>query len=118
MTWNDLLISRFKDAFTLSFFQIAFYLGAPSPPRMLAIFCAANIVLLASGILTSGATASWAILGAGLFCSSTWSKIFSLAIEGLGPLKSHASSLLIMAVMGAAIIPPIQGAVADHWGIH
>ena len=96
---------------------IAFYLGASSPPRILAIFCAVNIILLATGILTSGATAFWAILGTGLFCSITWSNIFSLAIEGLGPLKSQASSLLIMAVLGAAIIPPIQGAVADHWGI-
>jgi MFS transporter, FHS family, L-fucose permease len=95
----------------------AFYAGASSPPRMLAIFSLVNIVLLATGSLATGAAACWAILGTGLFCSIMWSNIFSLAIEGLGTLKSQASSLLIMAILGAAIIPPIQGAVADHWGI-
>jgi FHS family L-fucose permease-like MFS transporter len=46
-----------------------------------------------------------------------WSNIFSLAIEGLGPLKSQASSLLVMAILGGAVLPPIQGAVADRLGI-
>jgi FHS family L-fucose permease-like MFS transporter len=46
-----------------------------------------------------------------------WSNIFALAIEGLGPLKSQASSLLVMAILGGAVLPPIQGAVADHFGI-
>jgi FHS family L-fucose permease-like MFS transporter len=46
-----------------------------------------------------------------------WSNIFSLAIEGLGPLKSQASSLLVIAILGGALVPPTQGAVADHWGI-
>jgi FHS family L-fucose permease-like MFS transporter len=46
-----------------------------------------------------------------------WSNIFSLAIEGLGPLKSQASSLLVMAILGGAILPPMQGALADKFGI-
>jgi FHS family L-fucose permease-like MFS transporter len=46
-----------------------------------------------------------------------WSNIFSLAIEGLGSLKSQASSLLVIAILGGALLPPTQGAVADKWGI-
>lgn len=95
----------------------AFFAGASSPPRMLTIFCVFNIALLATGSIAAGAVAWWAILGTGLFCSIMWSNIFSLAIEGLGPLQSQASSLLVMAILGAAIIPPIQGAMADRWGI-
>jgi MFS transporter, FHS family, L-fucose permease len=53
------------------------------------------------------------VLGVGLFSSIGWSNIFSLAIEGLGPLKSQASSLLVMAVLGGAILPPLQGRIAD-----
>jgi FHS family L-fucose permease-like MFS transporter len=75
------------------------------------------IVLLLTGINTTGETAKWAILGVGLFCSVMWSNIFSLAIEGLGPLKSQASSLLVMGILGAAVLPPIQGRVADHTSI-
>lgn len=96
---------------------VAFLLGEASPQRMLALFCGVIIVLLATGMTTAGATAQWAILAVGLFCSVMWSNIFSLAIDGLGPLKSQASSLLVMAILGGAILPPTQGAVADRFGI-
>jgi FHS family L-fucose permease-like MFS transporter len=46
-----------------------------------------------------------------------WSNIFSLAIEGLGPLKGQASSLLVMAILGGAVLPPVQGFLADRLGI-
>lgn len=96
---------------------VAFYLGAGSPSRMLALFSGIIIALLATGIWGSGEIGMWAILGVGLFCSVMWSNIFSLAIEGLGSLKSQASSLLVMAILGGAILPPIQGYLADHVGI-
>ncbi len=96
---------------------VMFFLGAASPQRMLALFSAVIIALLAVGILTAGTTAQWAVLAVGMFCSVMWSNIFSLAIEGLGPLKSQASSLLVMAILGGAILPPLQGAVADRFGI-
>ncbi|HVU34916.1 MAG TPA: sugar MFS transporter [Opitutaceae bacterium] len=96
---------------------VAFFLGEASPNRMLALFSVVIIGLLATGMLTVGTTAQWAILGIGLFCSVMWSNIFALAIEGLGPLKSQGSSLLVMAILGGAILPPLQGAVADRYGI-
>lgn len=96
---------------------VAFFLGEASPHRMLALFSVVIIGLLSTGMLTAGETAKWAILGVGLFCSVMWSNIFSLAIEGLGPLKSQASSLLVLAILGGAVLPPVQGAVADAFGI-
>ena len=101
----------------LAILLIAFFLGESSPHRMLALFCGVIIVLLITGMITAGETAKWAILGIGLFCSVMWSNIFSLAIEGLGPLKSQASSLLVLAILGGAVLPPVQGAVADRIGI-
>jgi len=96
---------------------VAFFLGESSPHRMLAIFSGVILLLMGAGIITAGETAKWAILCVGLFCSVMWSNIFSLAIEGLGPLKSQASSLLVLAILGGALLPPTQGAVADRWGI-
>ncbi len=95
----------------------AFYLGAASARLMLALFSALIIGLLIIGMVAEGDLAKWSVLGVGLFCSVMWSNIFSLAIEGLGPLKSQASSLLVMAILGGAILPPIQGALADKMGI-
>ncbi len=101
----------------LGFLLIAFFLGAASAHRMLALFSAVIIGLLLTSMCTTGETAKWSILGVGLFGSVMWSNIFSLAIEGLGPQKSQASSLLIMAVLGGAILPPMQGWIADRIGI-
>ncbi len=95
----------------------AFFLGASSPQRMLALFSFIILGLLLTGILSSGAVAVWAILGIGLFDSVMWSNIFSLAIDGLGALKSQGSSLLVMAILGGALLPPLQGIVADYKGI-
>jgi FHS family L-fucose permease-like MFS transporter len=101
----------------LALLLIAFFVGSASPQRMLALFGFINIALLATGMIASGGLARWAVLAIGLFCSVMWSNIFSLAIEGLGALKSQASSLLVMAVLGGAVLPPLQGALADRFGI-
>jgi FHS family L-fucose permease-like MFS transporter len=101
----------------LAILLVAFFLGESSPQRMLALFSGVIILLLATGMSTAGQTAQWTILGVGLFCSVMWSNIFSLAIEGLGPLKSQGSSLLVMAILGGAVLPPLQGNMADHFGI-
>jgi MFS transporter, FHS family, L-fucose permease len=52
-----------------------------------------------------------------LFTSVGWSNTFSLAIEGVGIHKSQASSLLVMAILGGAILPPVQGFMADRVGL-
>ncbi len=101
----------------LAVLLLAFFLGEASAHRMLALFSAVIIGLLLTSMCTAGETAKWTILAVGLFCSVMWSNIFSLAIEGLGALKSQASSLLVMAILGGAVLPPLQGLVADRFGI-
>ncbi len=101
----------------LAIMLVAFFLGAATQQRMLALFSVIILALLLTGMLSSGAAAIWAILGIGLFDSVMWSNIFSLAIDGLGALKSQGSSLLVMAILGGALLPPLQGIVADHMGI-
>jgi MFS transporter, FHS family, L-fucose permease len=101
----------------LGILLIAFFLGAANAHRMLALFSVVIIALLVTTMSTKGQTAQWSILGVGMFCSVMWSNIFSLAIEGLGPQKSQASSLLVMAILGGAVLPSLQGRIADHSGI-
>ena len=101
----------------LAILLVVFYLGGRTASRMLAVFSLVILVLLLVGMTASGELAKWSILGIGLFCSVMWSNIFSLAIESLGALKSQASSLLVMAILGGALLPPLQGAIADALGI-
>ncbi len=88
-------------------------IGRDKPGMSVAIFSVVIIGLLLIGAFGSGSIAAWAVIGAGLFNSIMWSNIFSLSIKGLGPYTSQGSSLLIMAVVGGALIPPMQAALAD-----
>jgi MFS transporter, FHS family, L-fucose permease len=74
--------------------------------------------LVAISMLTGGPVAMWTILAVGLFNSIMFPTIFTLAIADLGPLTGEGSGLLIMAIVGGAIIPFIQGAMADAMGLH
>ena len=68
-------------------------------------------------MLSTGAVAMYSIIAIGLFNSIMFPTIFALGIEGLGPMTSKASSLLIMAIVGGALIPPLQGFFADRIGL-
>ena len=96
---------------------IAFFVGASLPARTLGVFSTVLVLLILTAILTTGKIAMWCLIGAGLFNSILWSNIFTLAISGLGKYTSQGSSLLIMAILGAALIPVLQGAFADKFGL-
>jgi FHS family L-fucose permease-like MFS transporter len=96
---------------------VGFSIGKSAPALMLAIFAVINIALLLITVFTGGALSMWCLLGIGLFNSIMWSNIFTLSISGLGEYKSQGSSLLVMAILGGAVIPLIQGSLADAIGI-
>jgi FHS family L-fucose permease-like MFS transporter len=75
-------------------------------------------VLVATSMLSMGHLAMWSIILVGLFNSIMFPSIFTLAIAELGPLTGDGSGMLVMAIVGGAIIPVVQGAIADRIGIH
>ena len=82
----------------------------------LAGICTATLVSVS--MLTSGHLAMWTIILVGFFNSIMFPSIFTLGIAELGPLTGDGSGMLIMAIVGGAIIPVVQGAIADRIGIH
>ncbi len=92
---------------------IGFVFGKSLPGRTLAIFAFIVIGLLVTTLLTNGIFALWTIIGIGLFNSIMWSNIFTLAIKDLKEYTAQGSSLLVMMILGGALIPLLQGAVAD-----
>lgn len=94
-----------------------FEIGKNLASRSLMIFSLIIIALLLVAAFGSGQFAFWSCIGVGLFNSIMWSNIFTLSIKGLGRYTSQGSSLLIMAIVGGAAIPPLQGWVADEQGI-
>jgi MFS transporter, FHS family, L-fucose permease len=96
---------------------LLFQFGKAMAGLTLAIFSTTIVLLLISAIVVGGKTAMWCVIGVGLFSSIGWSNTFSLALEGTGMLKSQVSSLLVMAILGGALLPPLQGHIADLGGL-
>jgi FHS family L-fucose permease-like MFS transporter len=87
-------------------------LSKGNPARMLLIFSTMGIAALLIGMFTTGMTSVFAFTSVGLFCSTLWPCIFTLAIAGLGKYTNQGSSLLIMMIMGGGVISVVQGLVA------
>tara|TARA_Y100000994_G_scaffold36290_2_gene27059 strand:- start:1329 stop:2918 length:1590 start_codon:yes stop_codon:yes gene_type:complete len=97
---------------------LGFLLGKEKPIKTLFIFSILAIIAMIYGMCNTGLVSVYAFLSGGLFCSIMWPCIFSLSIAGLKNYTSQGSSFLIMMILGGAIIPPIQGKIADVWNIH
>jgi FHS family L-fucose permease-like MFS transporter len=94
-----------------------FLAGRAVAARTLSLFAVLAAALLVAGMAAHGLTAVFAVVAIGLFNSIMWSNIFTLAIRGLGKHTSQGASLLVMAILGGALVPPLQGLVADYHGI-
>jgi FHS family L-fucose permease-like MFS transporter len=85
---------------------------------VLAIAAITACVLVCISMLTTGHAAMWSIIAVGLFNSIMFPSIFTLGIAELGPLTGDGSGMMVMAIVGGAILPLLQGALADRIGIH
>jgi FHS family L-fucose permease-like MFS transporter len=107
--WGAAMVGRFIGSAILQKLNTGVVLG----------FAAlAALVLVTTSMLGFGLVALWSIILVGLFNSVMFPSIFTLGIAGLGPLTGKGSGLLIAAIVGGAIIPVAQGALADRIGIH
>jgi len=88
-----------------------------SPAKMMGVYALINIALLAVGIAQPGMTGVWAILATSFFMSIMFPTIFALGVKGLGPNTKLGGSLIVMAILGGAIFPPLSGYLASGRGI-
>jgi MFS transporter, FHS family, L-fucose permease len=103
--------------------MIGRFLGAGLLRRIKAGYLLALCAIVAATLVTTsmavrGHTAMWCILAVGFFNSIMFPTIFSLGVAELGPLTGNGSGILNMAIVGGAILPVLQGVIADHVGIH
>lgn len=96
----------------------AFFISKDKPARTLIIFGALGLLAMIIGLCSTGMIAIYAFLTGGLACSIMWGSIFSLSIVGLGKYTEQGAAFLVMMILGGAIIPPLQGKLADIIGIH
>ena len=107
--WGGAMVGRFIGSALLQKVSTRGLLG-------ICAVCAAGLVAIS--MLTSGHTAMYSIILVGFFNSIMFPSIFTLGVAELGPLTGDGSGIMIMAIVGGAIIPVAQGAIADRIGIH
>src|ERR1700722_4496138 len=107
--WAGSMIGRFLGAALLQHFKPGYLLT-------LAAIVACSLVI--ASMVFSGHLAMWTILAVGLFNSIMFPTIFSLGEAELGALSGSGSGILNMAIVGGAILPVIQGVIADYVGLH
>lgn len=107
--WGGAMVGRFAGAWLLQRVRTQTVLAASA---------AIAAVLVTLSMLTFGHSAMWTLILVGLFNSTMFPSIFTLAIEGLGPLTGRGSGLLVAAIVGGAVIPELQGVLSDRIGIH
>ncbi|WP_372340937.1 sugar MFS transporter [Paraglaciecola sp.] len=106
--WGGAMVGRFIGAVLMQ---------KVSPKLLLSVNCLISVCLLMIAILGSGPLAMWSILLIGLFNSIMFPTIFSLSLFGLGANTSQGSGLLCLAIVGGAIVPVVQGLLADQIGL-
>jgi len=96
---------------------LGFFIAKDNPVETLKVFSLFGVLAMLIGLFSSGNVALFAFLSGGLFCSIMWPCIFTLSISGLGKYTSQGSAFLIMMILGGAVIPPVQGKLADVFNI-
>ncbi|WP_371189090.1 sugar MFS transporter [Thalassotalea maritima] len=106
--WGGAMVGRFVGGLAMQ--KIA-------AGKALAFNSFAVMALILVTISTTGEVAMWSILLVGLFNSIMFPTIFSLAVTGLGQHTSQGSGILCLAIVGGAIVPVLQGLLADSIGV-
>lgn len=101
--WGLMLVGRLCGSF----------LSGISAQMQLTITSALAYLFILAGMLTNN---PYILIGAGLFHSIMWGAIFALAIDKLGKYTSAGSGALMMGVVGGAVLPLLQGVLADVLG--
>jgi FHS family L-fucose permease-like MFS transporter len=86
------------------------------PSLLLGLYGVANVALMGIAITNAGMTGAYAIVVSSFFLSIMFPTIFALGLKGLGPHTKLAGSLLVMAIVGGAVFPPILGYIAKLTG--
>ncbi|QPG05835.1 sugar MFS transporter [Salinimonas marina] len=106
--WGGAMVGRFIGAVVMQ---------KVSPGKLLAFNSAVSCGLIILSVSSDGLLAMWSILAVGLCNSIMFPTIFSLALKGLGPQTAQGSGMLCLAIVGGAIVPLAQGALADTLGL-
>lgn len=98
------LVSRFVCTFLLAYIR---------PGQLLMLLAAGGLALTLGAIFVGGMTGLYCLIGVSACMSLMFPTIYGIALKGMGDDASLASAGLVMAIVGGALMPPMQGALID-----
>jgi len=98
-------------AFGVGRFSATYLMKFVTPSKLMGIYGVINLVLVAIGVLFPGWAGVWALFLTSFFMSLMFPTIFALGIKELGPNTKLGGSLMVMAIIGGAVFPPVEGLV-------
>ncbi len=98
------LVSRFISTFLMKYVNSR---------RLLMIFAIGGMATMTGTILIDGMGGLYCLLATSAFMSLMFPTIYGIALEGIGEDASLGAAFLVMAIVGGALMPPLQGAIID-----
>jgi FHS family L-fucose permease-like MFS transporter len=100
-------------AFGVGRFLATYLMKFITPTKLMGLYGVINIALVAIGILMPGMIGVWAIFFTSFFMSLMYPTNFALSIRDLGQNTKIAGSIMVMAIVGGAVFPPLMGYIAE-----
>jgi FHS family L-fucose permease-like MFS transporter len=100
-------------AFGIGRFGSAYLMGFFSPSKLMGLYASANVALLLIAVFHPGWAGTWCVFLTSFFMSVMFPTIFALGLKGLGPNTKIGGSLLVMAIVGGAVMPPLMGLISE-----
>jgi FHS family L-fucose permease-like MFS transporter len=110
------LLTGTLGAFAVGRFSATWLMKYVQPSKLMGVYGTANIVLVLIAVVVPGWAGVWSIFLTSFFMSLMFPTIFALGIKGLGENTKLGGSLMVMAIIGGAVFPPIMGVISDKTG--
>ncbi|GBU14311.1 L-fucose transporter [Enterobacterales bacterium] len=109
------LLSIGMVSFMIGRFFSTWLMGHVRPATLLVVYALINIVLCAIVVAGIDNVSVIALVAVFFFMSIMFPTIFAMGVKNMGKQTKRASSVMIMAIVGGAIMPYLMGALADHY---
>ncbi len=103
-------------AFLIGRFSATIIMKYIEPRKLMGLYSIINVILVLIGAFYPGWIGVWSIFLTSFFMSLMFPTIFAMSIKGLGPNTKIGGSIVIMAIVGGAVFPPVMGLIADKTG--
>jgi FHS family L-fucose permease-like MFS transporter len=99
--------------FLCSRFISTFLMKYVNSRKLLMLFAIGALITTSGAILIEGMMGLYCLVATSAFMSLMFPTIYGIALEGIGEDATLGAAGLVMAIVGGALMPPLQGTIID-----